>query len=781
MLIDADKILAAQLALTEPAEFAAADGRRTPLRPVREVPRLAAAAATVSLDGEWQVLKWPFPKPEAKLVAPGAAAARWAPVAQPGKVFYQDANTDVSTVKDWNRVGLTHLDPDDGAILRRTVRIPRAWKGRRVYLRFDAIYPAGRVYLDGVLLGEHCSGLTPVEWDVTERVVPGRDAVVAVRLLRRHKFVKMDMPRHACEFAGLAQSACFHATGAVQVSGHQLIPALDEALSAGTLSGTVQLANHSPRIATVALRLALAAPGGRRAASASVRLKLGPGESRAVPVTLRVRSPQLWNDEYPNLYALTLTLEVPGQENQELFWRIGFRLFDLSGGRPRLNGNPVKFRGVNHLTYHPEFGLHTPREWLVRNLSLMKKANVNTIRTHYLGPRALADVCDELGLYLLQELPIDWGTNYIHDPEWVGPALQRIMGGVVRDRDHASVMAWCVGNENMPESPEVADDGWHHLRLYDRLVKTLDPSRPTLFPPPGPANKIRGIFEVRVGDIGDTHYSFNLAKDFLKTGSVTNPRDWKANMETVSREEAMVRGWSGVWFSSEYGIMNLMPDLLNAPYSSIIDDVPEPFLSGRSTLEVFTDRLRREWGFMRREPSCLGGAYFPWLCSGTGDNPWGWVVWGEDNDWGVVTADLLPKPAFWAMRVLFSPVWFPARAVVKPGQASIAFDVENQFNAIDLSQCTLRVRTGGGPWVSSGRWREVPLRCPPGGRATVELPIWNAGTRETLDRGTACVLRCCLLDPKGFRVLTHDIVLVPESLARKEDERLAIGPDAVEA
>lgn len=781
MLIDGDKIMAAQLHLREPGEFAAADGRRTPLSPVRQVPQLVAADATVTLDGEWKVLKWPFAKPEAKLVAPAVADTKWAAVAQPGKVFYQDPKVDVGTVKDWNRVGLTHIDPEDGAVLRRTVRIPRVWKGRRVYLRFDAIYPAGRVYLDGELLGEHTSGLTPAEWDVTERVTPGRDALVAVRLLRTHKFVKMDMPRHACEFAGLAQSACFFATGTVQVSDYQLIPALDEALTAGTVTGTVQLTNHGARIAAATLRVLLLDPRGKRAVAATLKARLGPGETRSVPVTLRVRSPQLWNDEYPNLYTLSLELAVPGQGSQEIRWRAGFRRFDLGGGRPRLNGNPVKFRGVNHLTYHPEFGMHTPKEWLVRNLSLMKKANVNCIRTHFLGPRALAEVCDELGIYLLQELPIDWGTNYIHDPEWVGPALQRIMGGILRDRHHPSVMVWSIGNENMPESPEVADDGWNHLRIYDRFAKLLDPSRPTMFPPPGPANKIRGIFEVRVGDIGDTHYSFNLAKDFMKTGQVTNPRDWKATMESTTREAAMARGWSGVWFSSEYGIINLMPDLLNAPYCSIIDDVPEQFLSGRSTMQVFVDRLRREWGFLRGEPSCLGGAYFPWLCSGTGDNPWGWVIWGEDNDWGVVTADLLPKPFFWGMRVLFSPVWLPERVVVKPGQASITCEIENQFNAIDLKDCTLRTLMGGGCWVSAGRWRDVPMSCPPGAKATLEIPIWNQGTRETLDRGTPCALRCYLLDPKGFRFLTHDIVLVPEACVPKKDDRLAIGPDAVEA
>lgn len=780
MLIDGDALIAQQLALTETTPVTFPDGRQTVLHPVRHVPQLAAADMTLSLDGEWRVTKWPFAKAEAKLVAAAVSDAKWAPVQQPGKVFYLDTSRCVDEHKNWNRVGLDHIDPEDGAVLRRTVRIPRAWKGKRVYLRFDAIYPAGRIYLDGELLGEHTSGLTPIEFDVTDRVVPGKDALVAVRLLRKHKFVKMDMVRHACEFAGLAQPACFFATEPVQISDYHLVNGLDAKLTAGTLAGEVQVTNRGSKAVSVTVTGTLTGAAGKRVARAVAKAKLAAGETRKLPLRLTVRNPQLWNDEYPNLYGATLGLAVPGQQTQTMAWRTGFRRFEFRDSRALLNGNPVKFRGVNHLTYHPEFGMHTPREWLVQNLSLMKKANVNAIRTHFLGPRCLAEVCSELGLYLLQELPIDWGTNYIHNPEWVGPALQRVAGGILRDRHQPAVMVWSIGNENMPESPEVADDGWNHLRTYDRLAKILDPSRPTMFPPPGPANKIRGIFEIRVGDISDTHYSFNLCKDFLKSGTVTNPRDWKANMETTTRAEALARGWSGTWFSSEYGIINLMPDLLNAPYCSIIDDQPEQFLSGKSLMQVFVDRLRREWGLMRNEPTCLGGAYFPWLCSGAGDNPWGWVIWGEDNDWGVVTADLLPKPFFWGMRVLFSPVWFPERAIWKDGMTSITFEVENQFNAIDLKDCTLRTMMGGGCWVSAGKWRDIPMACKPGAKATIEIPIWNNGTLECLKGGTPCALRCVFLDPKGFKVLTHDIVLVPEKLLQPKKDELAIGPDAVD-
>jgi hypothetical protein len=778
MLVDGGKLIERQLNLKEKAEVRFPDGRKTVLTPVRFVPQLADPTMALRLDGAWRIAKWPFRQHESKLAAPATADRSWPTITQPGKVFYFAPEACPDDIPRWDRVGLAHIASEDGAVIRRRAAIPRAWKGKRIYLRFDSIYPAGRVYLNGKLLGEHASGLTPVEWDVTDLVSPGNEALVAVRLLRKHRFVKMDMPRHACEFAGLAQSACFHATDLCQIADHYLVSSLDPSCTKGRVEGTVSLANHATRQAEGRLQSVLTDASGKQVAARTAAVKLAPGERRDVPVSLSARKPKLWNDEYPNLYTVALKLVVRGRAEQVVCYRTGFRRLDFVNDRPLLNGNPVKFRGVNHLTYHPDFGLYTPEGWLRRNLLLMKRANVNAIRTHYLGPRPLADLCDELGIYLLQELPIDWGTNYIHDVEWVGPALQRIAGGILRDRHHPSVMVWSIGNENLPESGAVSADGFNHLRIYERFAKILDGSRPTMFPPPGPANKIEGIFELRVGDIADAHYSFKLAKDFQATGRVTNPRAWTGEMETTTREEAKACGWSGVWFSSEYGLMNMMPDLLNAPYNSIIDDVREDPLSGKNSLQVFMDRLRREWGYMRSDPTCLGGAYFPWLCAGAGRNPWGWVVWAEDNDWGVVTADLLPKPFFWALRVLFSPVWFPERLAWNEGETVLRFEVANQFNAVDLKDCTLRTQMSWGLSVGR-RWVDVRASCPPGETREIEIPIWNKDSLKSLREGHATLVRVSLLAPGGFRPLTADIFVLPQSLEKEQKPALAIGPDAV--
>ena len=233
LLVNADDILAKQLALKAPADMTFANGQKTALTPVAYVPRVDGAANVLSLDGAWHVTKWPFHVKEERLVAPATSDAKWAEVEQPGKVFYADPEADTREIPKWDRVGLDHIADDDGAVMRRTALIPRAWRGRRVYLRFDSIYPAGRVYLNGELLGEHTSGLTPVEYDVTDRVRPGRQALVAVRLLRKHRFVKMDMVRHALEFAGLAQSACFHATEPCQINDYHLVTGLAADLAGG--------------------------------------------------------------------------------------------------------------------------------------------------------------------------------------------------------------------------------------------------------------------------------------------------------------------------------------------------------------------------------------------------------------------------------------------------------------------------------------------------------------------------------------------------------------------
>lgn len=772
-----------QLGLTAREEVAFEEGGTTVLTPARWVPELSNRWP-LSLEGWWEVTYWPFPAAEESLLVGGCAEVKWQEVEQPGKVFYYDPDESPDQIEGWNRVTLEHVDPEDGALLRRQVRIPEEWAGKRVLLRFEGIYPAGRVYFDGKPVAEQWSGLTPLEVDLTDLAVPGQVHTVAVRLYRRHKDVQLDMPRHALEFCGLSRACFLHAVEPVHVTETYIRPTLDDDYETGVVSGEGLVRNATDREAQIVLQATLSAPDGTVIASEFYGATLRPGAEDPVGFELQAGPVRVWNAETPNLYDLTLRITCPGQADQELTSRLGFRRFEIKDQRCLLNGKPVKFRGVNHLTFHPEYGMYTPEEWLRDCLLLMKKANVNAIRTHFFGPPELTALCDELGLYFLQELPIDWGHGYLADPEKVGPVLHRMHACVRRDRNHPSIMVWSIGNENMPKDEATHEVFMEHLRLFNQMVKRVDRTRPTMFPPPGPAGRIKGIFEARLSEIADIHYSFNLIRDFNETGVLSgNPRTWEPSFEPDTTREELLQGpWQGVWFSSEYGITNQQSDLLNAPYVSIIADVMEDPLSGKNTQQVFIDRLTREWGYMRDDPTCLGGAYFPWMASGAGD-PWGWVRWGEDADWGVVMGDLTPKSNFWALRVIFSPVRFPARLVWHKGEDEFRFTVHNDYNSIDLAQCTFRTQMGGGPpYMSMLReFRDVAVNCPPASSTEMVVPIWNQATKETLEKGSPVILRVTVLDPEGFRPIMADILVIPEGEQPGAEAAIPLGPDAPDA
>jgi hypothetical protein len=754
-------------------------GTEAQLVPMRSIPMPADPGRRLSLNGNWQVARWPFAENEAALASRRTHDDGWETIRQPGKVFYRDPEDDPSANPDWNRATLAHIDPDDGAMLRHEVTVPAEWKGKRVFLLFGAVYPAARIYVNGSLVGDHPFGLIPFCGDVTDRVQAGATALVAVRLLRRHPLVRLDMPRHAMEFTGISQDSWLVAVEQVHAADIQVTARPDGACRRGLLKGSVELVNRGAVPRTVRVTVTIMDRHEGRVQYGTGACAVQPGQRGRASFNISVPAVRPWSDEDPALYDVVVQLAVPQQASQTLRFRTGFRSLEVSGGRPRLNGKFIKFRGVNLLTFHPEHGMHMPPSWLKKNLELMKKANVNAIRTHFTAPPELAALCDEMGFYLLQEITIDWVSDLLGERRILGPILARVEGTVRRDRLHPSVVGWTIGNENLPPGPRTRDVYWSNVRLCHLLAKRLAPDRITMAPPPGPANKVKGLLETRIGDVADTHYNFNYIRDLNTKGRMLEPVHWGGEHVTVTRKQVLRRGWSGVWFSSEWGLVNAIPDLLNAPYASVIADRPEDPLCGRNTLQVFINRVAGEWQYMRDDPACLGGAFFPWMCAGSGD-PWGWTQWGEDADWGVVTHDLQLKPFFWALRVIYSPVQFQPRAVWRKGEKTFRFKVLNLHHRRNLNECVLRtMMAGGGGFMGvMRRWKDYRFDCAPGESAEIEVPIWNDVTFEALKNGQPVVCRCIVLEPSGYRPITADVVVVPRSLTCKSSGPIVIGPDA---
>lgn len=211
------------------------------------------------------------------------------------------------------------------------------------------------------------------------------------------------------------------------------------------------------------VKLTLVTPDGR---------KLSEKTTDGVDVTFDVKNVILWNDETPVLYNLYLE---SGSECIRL--PIGFKRVEIIDRVIYINGKKVKAKGVNRHDSHPLLGHATPYEHMVEDLMIMKRHNVNTIRTsHYPNAPRFLELCDKYGFYVVDEADIEthgfatvgnWG-RLTESPEWTESYLDRAKRMLERDKNHVCVFMWSVGNES--------SGGLNH-RLMSEFYKKRDPAR----------------------------------------------------------------------------------------------------------------------------------------------------------------------------------------------------------------------------------------------------------------------------------------------------------------
>ncbi len=193
---------------------------------------------------------------------------------------------------------------------------------------------------------------------------------------------------------------------------------------------------------------------------------------------LEVPAPVLWNAEHPAQY--TLVLETP---DECIVQMVGLRKIEVVDGVVYLNGVNIKFRGVNRHDSDPVTGYTISREQALLDLALMKRHNVNAIRTsHYPNAPWFLQMCSEYGFYVIGEADMEShgmamrysehsNENYADaadDPQFGEAILDRMQRSVIRDKNNAAVVIWSLGNES----------GWgENFEAAGRWAKEYDPSR----------------------------------------------------------------------------------------------------------------------------------------------------------------------------------------------------------------------------------------------------------------------------------------------------------------
>ncbi|WNZ10032.1 glycoside hydrolase family 2 TIM barrel-domain containing protein [Streptomyces sp. 11x1] len=381
---------------------------------------------------------------------------------------------------------------------RRTFRLPKDWTAgdRRTFLHFEGVKSAHYVWINGELVGYHEDSFDPAEYDITRHLKPGTNqiAVEVYRYSDGDWLEDQDMIR----LSGIFRSVYLYSTPAVHLRDFKLDTPLGDGYKTAELSVTASVRayaaghegtysvetqlyddrGHAVWARPLVQSVAVGGEGGGKGG--------GVGEDVTVQAKKSVPSPELWSAEHPTLYTAVLRLRDPrGKVVETLSHRVGLREFALKDGLMRINGQPVSLRGTNRHEIHPDRGMALTRADLVEDMRIIKRLNMNTVRTsHYPNNPLWYELADEYGLYLVDETNLE--THGIrdrypgNDAEWTTACVARAKAMVHRDKNHASVVIWSLGNEAGGGSTFVAMRDW--IESYDktRVIQYEGDDRPTI-------------------------------------------------------------------------------------------------------------------------------------------------------------------------------------------------------------------------------------------------------------------------------------------------------------
>ena len=375
-------------------------------------------------------------------------------------------------------------------LYRKVISVPATWKQRRTVLHIGGMESVGAVYLDGKFVGWSSDSRLPAEFDLTPFIEPGKRHLLAIIVIRYSAFSYTE-DQDDWWMAGIHRSVKLFSTDTAWIEDIFAKTGYKHKQQTGTLELTVRCGFDARPGRTCQVDIQLKDASGkavwRRPKS---RIIDGTGyrsDGFSANLTQEVENCAPWSAETPNLYTLHLSLrDVETKKLLEATCvRIGFNSVKIKNGQMIFNGQPIMIKGVNRHDHDPDHGKTVDRKWLLEDVRLLKEYHFNAIRTaHYPNDPEFLDLCDEVGLYVMDEANQECHDNYdsmARDPRWQRTFLERMTRMVMRDRNHASIFAWSPGNETgyglnhdlaadatraMDDSklvinPEIVKKGWH--------------------------------------------------------------------------------------------------------------------------------------------------------------------------------------------------------------------------------------------------------------------------------------------------------------------------------
>ena len=356
---------------------------------------------------------------------------------------------------------------------RTTFAVPDSWKGLRVVIRLDGVLYGYDLWVNGKTVGSWHSGYNTAMFDITDYLNSKSERQeLALRVISQFRGSDFDYNDD------WAPNGIFRDVTLMAVPKTHINDLTITTKNTGEVNVKADIANSNR--------------------STEVKYEILDANRQFVGTT-KVDHPHLWTAETPYLYTLRTTLYQKEKTLQVFEHKFGFRELTIDGKILKLNGQPIKLRGVTSHSTDPVTVKVIDEASILRDMKLMKEASINYIRTsHYPREPRFYELADSLGFYIIDEVPFGYGDKHLSDSTFYPVLQQRAQATIRRDKNHPSVLIWSLGNEN--PLTDIC------IRLGDYVKRELDPSRPVCYPQVGSYFRtFNGDFP-KVADIYAPHY-----------------------------------------------------------------------------------------------------------------------------------------------------------------------------------------------------------------------------------------------------------------------------------
>lgn len=404
-----------------------------------------------------------------------------------GKPVYLSAGLPSAVGIDSENLPQIDDEKNEAGIYRRTFEIEEEWMNRAIYLRCNGVKSAMLLYCNGQQVGYSQGSMSGVEFFLNPYVQVGENqlTVIVIRYSDGTYFEDQDM----WFLSGIFREIYLTAEPIVSVWDFWLDTRLENDFTNGVGQLYLGLRNRGKEREEVKVKAWLL-EGKRRIPLGEKAVYLEGNELLQVQLPVEILGVRLWSAEKPELYPLVIQLESGGSVEYKSICH-GFRQVEITGNIFRINGRPVKLKGTNRHDFCSDSGWAVPYTTLEEDIRLMKRHNINAIRTsHYPNDPRFYELCDRYGIYVMSEADLEThavsGLRIFGSPggcqavnplpgdrlELLPALYDRLDRMILQHRSHACICIWSMGNE--------CGKGECYPRMYEH-IRSLDASRPILY------------------------------------------------------------------------------------------------------------------------------------------------------------------------------------------------------------------------------------------------------------------------------------------------------------